>query len=168
MYVQSLSCVWLFAAPMGYSPPGSSVHGFPGKNTGAGCHFLLQGLFPTQGSNLHLLRLLHWQANSLLLAPLGKPFHCATPPQTSSRVTSAWNELNFLKINATSYTFASYRSFQTLLFNSALNLSLCWVNTLCCGPTAIHRLYFGVSVLAHYSIEIKEGKRDSHRRLKNE
>ena len=24
----------------------------PGKNTGAGCHFLLQGLFPTQGSNL--------------------------------------------------------------------------------------------------------------------
>ena len=29
--------------PMDYSPPGSSVHGiFPGKNTGAGCHFLLQ------------------------------------------------------------------------------------------------------------------------------
>ena len=27
----------------------------PGKNTGAGCHFLLQGIFPTQGSNLHLL-----------------------------------------------------------------------------------------------------------------
>ena len=25
--------------------------GFPGKNTGAGCHFLLQGIFPTQGSN---------------------------------------------------------------------------------------------------------------------
>ena len=24
---------------------------FPGKNTGAGCHFLLQGIFPTQGSN---------------------------------------------------------------------------------------------------------------------
>ena len=30
--------------PMGYSLPGSSVHGiFPGKNTGVGCHFLLQG-----------------------------------------------------------------------------------------------------------------------------
>ena len=30
----------------------SSVHGdFPGKNTGVGCHFLLQGIFPTQGSN---------------------------------------------------------------------------------------------------------------------
>ena len=32
---------------------------FPGKNTGVGCHFLLQGTFPTQGSNLHLLHLLH-------------------------------------------------------------------------------------------------------------
>ena len=28
---------------------------FPGKNPGAGCHFLLQGIFQTQGSNLHLL-----------------------------------------------------------------------------------------------------------------
>ena len=29
---------------MGYRPPGSSIHGiFPDKNTGVGCHFLLQG-----------------------------------------------------------------------------------------------------------------------------
>ena len=27
----------------------------PGKNTGVGCHFLLQGIVPTQGSNPHLL-----------------------------------------------------------------------------------------------------------------
>ena len=40
----------------------------PGKNTGVGCHFLLQGIFLTQGSNPHLLRLLHWQAGSLPLA----------------------------------------------------------------------------------------------------
>ena len=32
---------------------------FPGKNTGLDCHYLLQGFFPTQGSNLHLLHLLH-------------------------------------------------------------------------------------------------------------
>ena len=32
-----------------------------------GCHFLLQGIFPTQGSNL---RLLYWQANSLPLSHL--------------------------------------------------------------------------------------------------
>ena len=36
-----------------------------GKNTGVCCHFLLQGIFSTQGSNLHLL---HWQAGSLLLS----------------------------------------------------------------------------------------------------
>ena len=29
--------------------------GFPGKSTGVGCHFLLQEIFPTQGSNLGLL-----------------------------------------------------------------------------------------------------------------
>ena len=34
---------------------------------------LLQGIFPTQGWNPHLLCLLHLQADSLLLAPPGKP-----------------------------------------------------------------------------------------------
>ena len=33
----------------------------PSKNTGVGCHFLLQGIFLTQGSNPHLLHLLPWQ-----------------------------------------------------------------------------------------------------------
>ena len=28
---------------------------FPGKNPGVGCHFLLQGIFPTQGLNPSLL-----------------------------------------------------------------------------------------------------------------
>ena len=38
--------------PMDCSPPGSSVHGdSPGKNTEVGFHALLQGIFPTQGSN---------------------------------------------------------------------------------------------------------------------
>ena len=33
--------------------PGSSVPGdSPSRNTGVGCHGLLQGIFPTQGSNL--------------------------------------------------------------------------------------------------------------------
>ena len=37
---------------MDCSPPGSSVHAdSPGKNTGVGCHALLQGIFHTQGSN---------------------------------------------------------------------------------------------------------------------
>ena len=39
---------------------------FPGKNTGAGCHFLLQGIFLTQGSNSCISRWI------LLAAPPGK------------------------------------------------------------------------------------------------
>ena len=45
----------------------------PGKNIGAGCHFLLPGIFPTQGSNPCLLWLLHWQADSLPQSLLGSP-----------------------------------------------------------------------------------------------
>ena len=45
----------------------------PDKNTGVGCHFLLQGIFPNQGSNSHLLHLLHWQEDSSTAEPPGKP-----------------------------------------------------------------------------------------------
>ena len=44
----------------------------PGKNTGAGCHALLQGIFLTQGLNPRLLCLLHWQVLYHLCA-LGSP-----------------------------------------------------------------------------------------------
>ena len=47
--------------------------GFSKQEYWSGCHALLQGIFPTQGSNPHLLFLLHWQVNSLLLVPPGKP-----------------------------------------------------------------------------------------------
>ena len=36
----------------------------PGKNAGVGCHFLLQGIFLTQGLNPRLLCLLLWKVNS--------------------------------------------------------------------------------------------------------
>ena len=52
--------------PMDCSLPVSSD--YLSKNTGVGCHALLQGVFPTQGLNLCLLRLLHRQVGSL---PLG-------------------------------------------------------------------------------------------------
>ena len=48
------SCLTL-CDPVDCSLSGSSVHGdSPGKNTGVGCHALLQGIFLTQGSNLSL------------------------------------------------------------------------------------------------------------------
>ena len=46
----------------------------PGKNTGVGCHSLLQGIFQTQGLNpLHLLRFLCWQVGTLWLVLSGMP-----------------------------------------------------------------------------------------------
>ena len=44
-----------------------------GKNTGVGCHFLLQETFPIQELNSNILYHLHWQANSLPRTPPGKP-----------------------------------------------------------------------------------------------
>ena len=56
---------------MDSSPPGSSAHGIiPGKNTGVGCHFLLWGIFLTQGLNQCLLQ---WQADSLPPSHKGSP-----------------------------------------------------------------------------------------------
>ena len=43
---------------------------FPGKNTGVGCHSLLQKIFPTQGLRPGLL---HWLVDSLPFEPPGKP-----------------------------------------------------------------------------------------------
>ena len=47
-----------------------------GKNTVVGHHVLLQGVIPTQGSNQHLIHLLHWQASSLPLVRQGSPSYC--------------------------------------------------------------------------------------------
>ena len=59
------SCVTLLQPHRLYSAGLLCPCDFPGKNTGVGCHFLLQGIFPTQVLNPCLLQLLHWQVNSL-------------------------------------------------------------------------------------------------------
>ena len=55
---------------------------FPGKNTGVGCQFLLQGIFPTQGSNSSLL---NWQAGSLPLSHQGNPSWATVVPKGQLR-----------------------------------------------------------------------------------
>ena len=67
--------------PMDCSPPGSSVHGdSPGKNSGVGCHALLQGIFPTQGLNpglphcRQILYHLSHQGNPRILEWVAYPF----------------------------------------------------------------------------------------------
>ena len=62
------SLMWSVACQFSLCP-----RNFPGKNTGAGCHFLHQVMFPTQGPNPSLLCLLHWQVDSLSLCHIGRP-----------------------------------------------------------------------------------------------
>ena len=52
---------WLSVAPWTVAHRLLCPWNFPGKNTGMGLHFLLQGIFPTRGSNLSLLQLQHRQ-----------------------------------------------------------------------------------------------------------
>ncbi|XDA72876.1 hypothetical protein R6Z07F_003154 [Ovis aries] len=80
---QSLSRVQLFATPWTVARQAPLSMEFPGKNTGVGCHFLLQGIFLIQESNLCLQRLLHWQAGSLWLMALGSP--CAVVGPTKQK-----------------------------------------------------------------------------------
>ena len=71
MRAQSHSCVLLFVTPWTVAHQAPLSVAFSGKNTGVGCHFLLQGIFPTQGLNWCLWHLLHWLVDSLPLSHLG-------------------------------------------------------------------------------------------------
>ena len=61
----ALVCMCAHLRPNLCDPPLSM--GFSRQEYCSGFHFLLQGIFPTQGSNTYLLCLLHWQADSLPL-----------------------------------------------------------------------------------------------------
>ena len=84
------SCLTLCNS-MDSSPPGSSVHrDSPGKNTGEGCHSLLQGIFPTKGLNLGLLHcrqilycLSHWGSPMYDKSSCIKILQCFLLPQSS-------------------------------------------------------------------------------------
>ena len=58
----------------------------PGKNTGVGCHAVLQDSFVTQRSNLSLFCLLHWQVASLSLVPPEKPLNCWASPYVKRKI----------------------------------------------------------------------------------
>ena len=84
---------------------------FPGKNTRMGCHFPLQGIFPTQGSNSPLPRLLHWQADF---------FHWATwEARTPASVVVKFHNAKAKGIqreeNANSFVLSEYNGKRTSL-----------------------------------------------------
>ena len=120
VYVPShLSHVQLFAAPMDCSLPHSSVHGdSPGKNTGVGCLSLLQGTFPTQGSNPSLLCLLHWQAGSL---PTGATWE-ALYVYICKNPTSKWTLKIYVLFTMYQSSFQNIITFCTFETNQRLHI----------------------------------------------
>ena len=107
MYVKLLQSCPTLCSPMDCSLPRLLCPwDSPGKSTGVYYHTLLQGIFLTQGSKPHLLCLLHWQGESLPLAPPGRftkfpliiltcvafflaiPFPLVTTPQTPFGIIS--------------------------------------------------------------------------------
>ena len=77
--VSCFSCIWQFSTV--WIVAHLCPWGFPGENTGVGCHFLLQGIFPTQRSNPHFLCLLH--CRQIL-------YHCATWKVTNMHIFGSW------------------------------------------------------------------------------
>ena len=84
---------------------------FPGKSTRVGCHFLLQRIFPTQGSNLCLL---HWQADSLPLSHLGSPQNKYKAINRSCVTVSSFRMSDMI-LHMTLYFIIIYRKCSLLL-----------------------------------------------------
>ena len=68
----------------------------PVKNTGVGCHFLLQGIFLTQRSNLQLL---HWQAASFPLSHQRSHERKYTQYENNSKVINLFRDYNSVQRN---------------------------------------------------------------------
>ena len=134
---KSLSCVWLFVTP--WTVPNSFLCPWDSsdKSTGVGCHALLEGIFPTRGSNPgHLSFLCHHHpgqsSSPLLLRPGPQLLTSLTPTQhlvityTTVVDTIKTSQISFLccsKLCSGSH-FTTVKS-QHLLNGPQCNLSPC-------------------------------------------
>ena len=130
---------------MDCSPPGSSVHGdSPGKNTGMGCHALLQGIFPTQGLNpglphcrqilYHLShwgspRILEWVAYSL---PRG---NFLTQESNQGLLHCTWILYQLSYLGSPPFTFSSVQFSRSVMSDSLRPHELQHARPPCPSPT---------------------------------
>ena len=96
----SLSHVLLFETPWTTGHRFICPWDFPGRDTGVGCHLLLQVIFPTQGPNLHLLLhcrqiLYHW-ATREDLSYINAQFKKIKEQENSSSKHKDWLKLNYV------------------------------------------------------------------------
>ena len=93
------SCVQLFLTPWTVAHQAPLSRDFPGKNTGVGCHTLLQGIFTTQGFNPCLPCLLRRQVDSL-------------PFELSSEELGLINYINYVKKRVAQLCLTLYNTLQ--------------------------------------------------------
>ena len=98
----------------------------PGKNTGVGCHSLLQGIFPTQGSNLGLLH--SWKNSLPSELPTNRMGFCWKPnrieqflkvwsnEKLSQKHSYSYNAQVILPIHLSLRSKMSYHCLRSLLF----------------------------------------------------
>ena len=98
----------------------------PGKNTAAGCHFLFQGISPTQGSKLQLL---HFRHSRWIL------YCCATREDQSN---ATWL-LNLLLHSTVTFFDLLIFELLFLMFYAAIPMSFAW---LCSRDFALHLYSF--------------------------
>ena len=123
--------------------------GFSRQEYWSRCHALLQGIFSTQGLNLCLLCLLHWQLDSLPLVPPGKPL-------VSSYITFLFSVLHFPETFATIRLFISLSPRQVKLILSFTLFALSPSPTLgkpsCPIIRTLRQSYKGAHVLRNWGL----------------
>ena len=118
----------------------------PVKNTGVGCHALFQRIFSTQGLNPSLLRCLHWQACSLLLAPPGKTY-------APWLLTKTYVSTHFCYPKASQRKFSLYEKRE----NVKIAFSHCFAGSHYRGsthPELLSGTTLSISALSHPSFEL--------------
>ena len=80
-------------------------------------HFFLQGIFPTQGSNLSLLQFLHWQADSLPLSHLRSPLLTRSDNKTLNSNVNYLFKTSWVNVLAVPNSFSSHTFFLVYVLN---------------------------------------------------
>ena len=87
---QLLSCVRLFVTPCPVARQAPLSMAFSRQESWSSCHFLLQGIFQTQGSNLYVLCVLHCSWILYLLSHQESPH---TNPRIKNQCNSPYQQI---------------------------------------------------------------------------
>ena len=139
--------VWLFATQWTVACQAPLSMDFPGRNTGVGCHFLLQGIFLTQGLNLGLQ---HYRQTLHHLSRQGSPmiqdsdlvsFFCMWPASFTNTVY--WTDSPFLTVCS---SLLCHRLIIHICMSWFLGSQFCFCWSLCLFLYQYHIFFFNLKI----------------------